>query len=410
MKNYKIIILVFLCNFFSFQTKAQLGIGTNSPNVSAMLDITSTNKGFLLPRMTNSQKNNISNPAVGLTIFCTNCGTGGLINIFDGSSWVTLDGNNSDAPTVTTNAITAITHNSASSGVNINSIGSSNVTAKGVCWSTSANPTTANSKTNNTDITSSAGSFTYSLTSLTSNTTYYVRAYATNSTGTTYGDEISFTTSIAPTLAGSLSFSTNQYLTLSNPSPGIILGSGAFTVEGCIYNTGTFAQDGLFATNNNLNAARLYFNDNRTVVNNYYVGNGSSTSYVFTNAISSNAWHYFIYNRNAITKKTAVFIDGVRNTGTIVADNNDYSGAADIIGSYYGGSWTGNITNLRVTVGTAIYDSEAASGTYTNPNSPLTTSGNTKLLLFGNSLTNDAANVQTNISNTGVTISTSKPF
>jgi hypothetical protein len=61
-------------------------------------------------------------------------------------------------------------------------------------------------------------------------------------------------------------------------------------------------------------------------------------------------------------------------------------------------------------VGTAIYDSEAASGTYTNPNSPLTTSGNTKLLLLGNSLTNDAANVQTNISNTGVTISSSKPF
>ncbi|MCX6309152.1 MAG: fibrobacter succinogenes major paralogous domain-containing protein [Bacteroidia bacterium] len=69
--------------------------------------------------------------------------------------------------------------------------GGTTITASGVCWSTSATPTTANSKTTDG---SASGSFTCSLTGLLSGTTYYVRAYATNSEGTAYGNEVSFTT------------------------------------------------------------------------------------------------------------------------------------------------------------------------------------------------------------------------
>ena len=192
--KYKLILFVFLMCLINSQSNAQLGIGTNSPNASAMLDVTATNKGLLLPRMTNSQKNAISNPATGLIVFCTDCGSAGLMNIYNGSDWVRLDGNISNTPSITTTAASSIAATSATSGGNVTSIGGSNVSAKGVCWSTSPNPTTANSKTTDG---SGSGSFTSNIGSLTSNTTYYVRAYATNTSGTAYGEEISFTTSLA---------------------------------------------------------------------------------------------------------------------------------------------------------------------------------------------------------------------
>ena len=94
-------------------------------------------------------------------------------------------------PTVTTTAITNITPNTATSGGNVTSDGGATVTARGVCWSTSSNPTTANSKTTDG---SGTGIFVSSITSLTGGTLYYVRAYATNSVGTAYGNEVSFTT------------------------------------------------------------------------------------------------------------------------------------------------------------------------------------------------------------------------
>jgi len=94
--------------------------------------------------------------------------------------------------TVTTTSITGITSSSATGGGNVTSQGSASVTARGVCWSTSQNPTTANSKTVDG---SGTGSFTSSITGLSASTTYYVRAYATNSAGTSYGSQVSFTTS-----------------------------------------------------------------------------------------------------------------------------------------------------------------------------------------------------------------------
>ena len=55
----------------------QVGIGTNTPNASALLDITSTTKGFLPPRMTATQRGAISTPATGLVVYQTD-GTEGL--------------------------------------------------------------------------------------------------------------------------------------------------------------------------------------------------------------------------------------------------------------------------------------------------------------------------------------------
>jgi len=97
----------------------------------------------------------------------------------------------STKPILTTTAISMVTVSTAQAGGNITSDGGVPVTARGVCWSTTSNPTIANSKTTDG---SGTGSFTSSLTVLTASTTYYVRAFATNSVGTAYGNEISFTT------------------------------------------------------------------------------------------------------------------------------------------------------------------------------------------------------------------------
>jgi hypothetical protein len=96
-------------------------------------------------------------------------------------------------PTITTTATTAITSTTVTSGGNISSNGGSAVITRGICWSTTANPTVAlNTKT--TDGTG-IGSFVSNITGLTSSTTYFLRAYATNNAGTAYGNEVSFTTS-----------------------------------------------------------------------------------------------------------------------------------------------------------------------------------------------------------------------
>ena len=92
---------------------------------------------------------------------------------------------------VTTNEVTAVATSTATSGGTVTSDGNAAVTARGVCWSTSQNPTISNSHTTDGNGT---GSFTSSITGLTANTTYYVRAYATNENGTSYGEEKSFTT------------------------------------------------------------------------------------------------------------------------------------------------------------------------------------------------------------------------
>ena len=96
------------------------------------------------------------------------------------------------APTLgATTDVSAVTSTSGASGGTISSDGGSAITVKGVCWSVSTGPTTANSKTTNG---TGTATFTSAITGLTGATKYYVRAYATNSIGTSYGAEVYFTT------------------------------------------------------------------------------------------------------------------------------------------------------------------------------------------------------------------------
>jgi uncharacterized protein (TIGR02145 family) len=79
--------------FFNLSATAQnIGIGTNTPNASAKLEVSSNSSGFLPPRMTYAQRNAIANPSQGLIIYCTDCGTKGQAQIFDGTDWTDLIG------------------------------------------------------------------------------------------------------------------------------------------------------------------------------------------------------------------------------------------------------------------------------------------------------------------------------
>ena len=88
-KSFLGIVLIAL----NFNILAQVGIGTSNPHVSAALEIQSTSKGFLFPRMTISERSNINNIATGLTIYCTDCSTsgGGVLQVYNASNWEDLN-------------------------------------------------------------------------------------------------------------------------------------------------------------------------------------------------------------------------------------------------------------------------------------------------------------------------------
>ena len=93
---------------------------------------------------------------------------------------------------VTTGEVTDITSTGATASGTVTTEGGTLITAVGVCWSTSPNPTVEDAHTDEGALT---GDFTSPLTGLERNTTYYLRAYATDGEGDTmYGDEVTFTT------------------------------------------------------------------------------------------------------------------------------------------------------------------------------------------------------------------------
>lgn len=92
----KITLMIFACLITSHLAKAQntfpstgaVGIGTTTPNASSILDITSINKGLLVPRMTQAQKGAIVSPATSLLVYQTDFGKG--FYYYTGSAWASL--------------------------------------------------------------------------------------------------------------------------------------------------------------------------------------------------------------------------------------------------------------------------------------------------------------------------------
>jgi uncharacterized protein (TIGR02145 family) len=92
-KHLKILFSLSVALLSGGQTPAQnVGIGTTIPAASAQLDVTSTKKGLLPPRLTGAQRDSIVGPVAGLMVWCSNCGVNGEMQVFNGSRWTNMIG------------------------------------------------------------------------------------------------------------------------------------------------------------------------------------------------------------------------------------------------------------------------------------------------------------------------------
>ena len=125
-------------------------------------------------------------------------------------------------PILSTSPAAEITYSTVVTGGNVTDNGGDDVTARGVCWATTANPDISGSHTTDG---AGTGIFSSNLDGLTPGLTYYVRAYATNGAGTGYGNEVTFSTTVATT-------ATVTTKTVSDPSFNSALGGGEVTDDG----------------------------------------------------------------------------------------------------------------------------------------------------------------------------------
>ncbi|MEI6679533.1 MAG: FISUMP domain-containing protein [Mariniphaga sp.] len=182
MKTRKILVAIVLVLVLFTNTFSQnIGIGINAdgsaPAGSAVLDVSLTTKGFLPPRMTYAQKMAIASPVAGLMLYCTNCGTAGELQVYNGTTWTNVTGNAAaagkpDAPTIGTatagNAQATVTFTSPTSN------GGFTITSY----------TATSTPGGKTGTLSQAGSGTITVTGLTNGTAYTFTITATTVSGT----------------------------------------------------------------------------------------------------------------------------------------------------------------------------------------------------------------------------------
>jgi D-arabinose 1-dehydrogenase-like Zn-dependent alcohol dehydrogenase len=123
------------------------------------------------------------------------------------------------------------------------------------------------------------------------------------------------------------------------------------------------------------------------------------------------SWHA-LTDRAALKAGETVLVlgaaGGVGISGGTQVNTLNFAGVSNNIGKFYGGYWPGFITNLRVTVGSAVYAS--ATSTVTAPIAPLGGFAGAKYLMLGAAVTTDSVNEQTVTNNGTVTQSATKPF
>ena len=178
-------------------------------------------------------------------------------------------------PTVTTQAVTDITIDTARGNGNVTALGVPNPTQHGVVWSTVRDPTIDDNKTLDGAV-SATGAFISDISGLTSGTLYHVRAYATNAAGTSYGEDVTFTayhepsvTTLAVTDITSTTATGNGNITaLGVPDPaqhGVVWSTNpapttadSKTMDGTVSATGTFVSSMIGLTPGTLYYVRAY--------------------------------------------------------------------------------------------------------------------------------------------------------
>jgi len=265
-------------------------------------------------------------------------------------------------PSLTTRELLNITNTTATGGGSITNDGGSSITAKGICWGTSPNPTTIDSKT--TDGTGTT-TFTSFITGLSASVTYYVRAYATNSTGTGYGNQQSFTTSsTSNTLPVVTSTSVTGLTTIQAIFNAEVnnQGGGTVTERGAVWNT---------SGNPTVNSNRISSGSGTGIYATTITGlSGGSNYYVRAYALNSYGISYGLeIPFSTLQGLPMVLISSVsvQTTGAVVEGNVTDAGGQSIIER--GVVW--NTTGTPTTLDNKIANGNSL-GTYTTQISGLT--------------------------------------
>ena len=186
-----------------------LTIGDTIVRSSAALALNRTDAGFLLPRLTKSQRDLITTPDQGLMVYCTDCSNDGRVSVYDGNTWELLSQTNSAGSyaVISAGLIENITVSGASFNGTISDSGGTSVFAKGFCISSQPYPDLG-ATVISPSLIDSAGVFKGRAEYLDRNSKYYLRAYATNSAGTVYGPQQEFFTegllSVGDTFGGGI--------------------------------------------------------------------------------------------------------------------------------------------------------------------------------------------------------------
>lgn len=252
-------------------------------------------------------------------------------------------------PIVNTVSISDTTFSTAICNCFISSNGSSAITAKGVCWSTSPNPTINNNKTYNGGDDSNFSSY---ISNLTNNTTYYVRAYAQNSSGVGYGNVLSFKTKasapeittsdirdtsfFSATCGGNITFDGGSQVTVrgvcwsTSPDPTI---DNSKTIDG--YGNGTFTSSVTGLTDNTIYYIRAY------------ASNSLGTSY---------GKIIIFKTKNVLPTVSTVAVGSKGMTSALCGSSIPYQGASAILAR--GVCWSSNpnptISDNKTTDGTGM--------------------------------------------------------
>jgi BclB C-terminal domain-containing protein len=144
MKQFFALVIFFSLFFTSNDIMAQVGIGTITPDGSAQLDVSSSSKGLLMPRMTSAEREAIASPANGLLVYQTNAPAG--FYFYQSGTWIRL-ANVNDTPTSPASAISAIVPYASGTPIEMTSSGGATGNASVVGFGSSANGVTVSNNT-----------------------------------------------------------------------------------------------------------------------------------------------------------------------------------------------------------------------------------------------------------------------
>ena len=211
---FAIIICITANNSYAqniFPANGSAGIGTNTPNASALLDISSTTKGMLAPRMTKAQRDAIATPATGLLIFQTNSTPG--LYFYSGAAWVPVSSAGANTALSNLNAITKVNVNLVPDSNKVRNLGSTALSWKNIYYNGSLY--SGNNRILNGDITNA-------------NTTVGVYAGTSNTTGSF--NTASGYSALYATTTGSSNTATGNYALTTNTTGGSNTGTGVFSL------------------------------------------------------------------------------------------------------------------------------------------------------------------------------------